>query len=157
MRVAFANAFGLLVCAGLGTAVGHWAERPAARTAAPARAVAESRPSAAVLALLAPFEPGATIDGWTVRRISGVERGAVHVLMARGDDAIELSVVLASDAGPTPAALAGRYAVYYSIRHSTTLAADSGVRLASALARVLSNNAKLPPPGLTPFQFDSRR
>jgi hypothetical protein len=158
VNAALGNALGLLVSVAVGGAAGHWAARSAPRVVrhATAARVATPRSAAATLAFLSPLKRGDNLDGWTVRRIGGVEHGAVHVLFARGDDLIELSVALSSDAGPVPPARAGRYAIFYSIRHSTTLEGDTGTSLAGALAQILSKNESVaPPPGLTPFQLDT--
>lgn len=101
-------------------------------------------------ALVAPLAEGSALGDYEVRELQAVgPEGAMQVVCAKGRAVVRLSVALATDEGPEPAALAGRYAIFYSQRGASP---EDGERLARALAEVLSKNDAAPaPPGMAPF------
>ncbi|UQA56285.1 hypothetical protein [Polyangium aurulentum] len=101
------------------------------------------------LALVAPLVPGARLEDFEVREVRAVQGGVLTLVLAKDRATVRLSVALAEDGGPAPPALAGRYAVFYSLRNAQP---EDGERLARALARILDKHADVPaPPGLGPF------
>jgi hypothetical protein len=130
---------------------------PAAPSASAASAVSAPRPppparrpaGPAELALVAPLVPGARLEDFEVREVRAVEAGVLTLVCAKDRATVRLSVALAEAEGPPPPALAGRYAVFYSLRNAEP---EDGDRLARALARILDAHADVPtPPGLGPF------
>jgi hypothetical protein len=131
---------------------------PAAPSASAASAVSAPRPpppppprpaGPAELALVAPLVPGARLEDFEVREVRAVEAGVLTLVCAKDRASVRLSVALAEADGPPPPALAGRYAVFYSLRNAQP---DDGDRLARALAKILDAHADVPtPPGLGPF------
>ena len=115
------------------------AGRPAPRPAGPAER-----------ALIAPLAEGSALGDYEVREIQAVgPEGAMQVVCAKGRAVVRLSVALATDDGPEPAALAGRYAIFYSLRGASP---EEGEQLARALAEILSKNDAAPvPSGMAPF------
>ena len=111
------------------------------------------RAGAAELAFLAPVTPGKPFEGWRVQGISAVFRGSIRVALARGHDRVQLRIVKAGS-GPVPPARSGPYAVYYSAKHVEGANSVDAQGLAQALARDVSKNQKLEPPGLKPFRQD---
>ncbi len=101
-------------------------------------------------ALVAPLREGAALDDFEVKAIHAVsEEGVLRVVCARGKAVVRLDVALASDEGPAPAAAAGDYAIFYSLKNATP---EEGERLAGQLAGVLKSNAGVVrPPGMAPF------
>lgn len=104
-------------------------------------------------ALVAPLAEGSALDDYEVREIHAVgPEGAMQVVCAKGRSVVRLSVALltpATEEGPEPPAVAGRYAIFYSLRGASP---EEGERLARALAEVLSKNDAAPaPPGMAPF------
>ena len=104
----------------------------------------------AELALVAPLRQGGRRGDYVVAEIDGVDaRGLVHVEAHRGVAVVKLVVALRADDGPSPPAVAGRYAVFYSTEGTSTNDAE---QLARALAVILEANAAKPaPPGMKPF------
>jgi hypothetical protein len=131
---------------------------PAASAVSAVPAVSAPRPTPppparpagpAELALVAPLVPGARLENFEVREVRAVESGVLTLVLAKERAIVRLSVALAEDAGPAPPALAGRYAIFYSLRNAQP---EDGERLARALARILDKHADVPaPPGLSPF------
>jgi hypothetical protein len=127
--------------------------RPAAVAppAPPPRAAgsAPAPPSSAERALVAPLAPGSDLAGFSVREIRGVEGGVMRVVCVKGKAEVRLDLALADEEGPTPPAVAGRYAVFYAVERATP---EEGEKLAKALAKVVEKNAAAPPPaGMAPF------
>ncbi len=144
----------LTVGAVLGYLVSH--ERPTQRTSGPHPApsstpittAAASEASPAELAVLAPLRVGGSLRGFDITAIDH-DVGMVQMVCRRDHATVRLDVTLAADAGPTPPAMAGPYAVFYEIDGASQAA---GEELALALAAVLQrNSAAPPPPSLTRF------
>lgn len=130
---------------------------PSAAPAAPKIAAAPSTSNhkpppeagAVELALISPLARGGDLGGFTIRDVRGVQDGVMRVVCAKGGATVLLDVALAAEGGPEPPALAGKYAVYYSIRGAEP---EDGVKLAQALARVIETHQQAPPPaGMTRF------
>jgi hypothetical protein len=63
-----------------------------------------------------------------------------------------LEIVLGADAAPPPPAIAGKYAIYYSIRSARVGVAEDPERLARALAEIVEKNREVATPsGMTTF------
>jgi hypothetical protein len=106
----------------------------------------------AELALVSPLAPGSALAGFVIREIRGVERGRLRVVCARERAVVRLDVALVDPEGPLPPAVAGRYAVFYSLKGATP---EEGERLAQKLAKAIGANAAVePPPGMTTFKPD---
>lgn len=106
-------------------------------------------PSAEELALIAPIQKDSDLGGFVVRDVRGVEDGVMRLVCAKDRAVVRLDVALLSEDGPAPPAMAGRYAIYYSLKNA---APDEGELLAKKLAAVIAAHADLPAPkGMTPF------
>ncbi|MRG90758.1 hypothetical protein [Polyangium spumosum] len=115
-----------------------------------ARPAPPPRPAGpAELALVAPLAPGSSLDGFTVREILAVRDGVLTLVCEKDRSVVRLSIALAADDGPTPPAVAGKYAIFYSARRGDPAEAE---RLAKALAALLEKHPDVPaPPGMTSF------
>lgn len=102
------------------------------------------------MAIVAPLTKGSTLGGWDVVRVEGTDRGALRVVCVQKRSVVRLYIALASDDGPAPPAVAGKFAIFYSLKDAS---AEDGERLATELAAVIKKNKDAPPPpGMTPFQ-----
>ncbi|MBA3547020.1 MAG: hypothetical protein H0T76_11095 [Nannocystis sp.] len=147
VRAAAVAGIAMGVGAGLGYLIAH---EPAPK---PAGVEHEQPPPAgpAELALVTPLMPGSTLADFEIAEIQAVSAGgALRVICGRGDATVTLDVGLVAAGGPTPPAVAGRYAIFYSIRGATS---QEGERLAVALAAILEQNeAASIPPGMAPYR-----
>src|SRR5262249_32277271 len=109
----------------------------------------------AELAVIAPLGPGKKLtERWTVREIRAVRDGTLRVVCAedggRGRGRVDLEIALSEDDGPSPPAVAGRFAIFYEARRAPP---ETAAELATALAKVIEKNKNVaPPPGLTAFR-----
>ena len=114
----------------------------------PAPPAVRPHASEAELALLSPLNEGDSLGGFDVAEIAPIDSEGLHRITCRKNDAaVRLDVALAMAAGgPRPPAVAGRYAVFYSLETGDP---GDGQRLARALASIIEANAAVPiPPGL---------
>jgi hypothetical protein len=143
------------IMAGISVGIGAGLGYLIAHEPAPQRGGVEpvKRPAAgpAELALLAPLGPGSALVDFEVAEIHAVgDEGTLRVLCERGEAIVALDVGLVAEAGPTPPATAGRYAIFYNTLRGAT--PKEGERLAMALAAILEQNATAPtPPGMAPY------
>jgi hypothetical protein len=135
--------------AGLGYAVAHEPAPP------PGQGEAAGRPRArpagpADRALVSPLSEGSALGEFQVKEIQAVnDEGVLRVVCARDHAVVRLDVALLSEDGPAPPAVAGRYAIFYSLKGATP---EDGERLAGELAAIVKANAGAPaPPGMKPF------
>lgn len=148
LRAASIAAFAFGVGAGLGYLIAHEPAPPPGRDGG---GTPRPRPAgAAERALLAPLREGSPLGDFEVKSIGAVnEQGVLRVVCAGDRAEVRLDIALLADDGPEPPAVAGRYAIFYSLKNATP---EDGERLAAALAAVLNANAAAPiPPGLAPF------
>ena len=143
-------ALSLAVGAGLGLVL---AREPAPPPGRDGGGPPKPRPAGpAERALLAPLTEGSPLGGFEVREIHAVSaEGLLRVICVQGRAVVRLNVALAApaDDGPAPPAVAGRYAIFYSLKNASP---EEGERLAVELSTVLKANAAAPaPPGLSPF------
>lgn len=147
VRAAMVASFALGVGAWLGYLVAH---EPVVHSAGQE----PERPAlagAAELAVVAPLGPGAALADFAVTEILAVRDGALRVVCEREAVAVALDVALAAEGGPTPPAVAGRYAIFYALRGAATH--EEGARLAAALAAVLrANEGAATPAGMGPYR-----
>lgn len=101
------------------------------------------------LALVAPLVVGGSLDGFEVFEIQAVRNGVLNVMCRKDRTTVRLWIALDSDKGPEPPAVAGQYAVFYSVPRG----GDADVeRLAKELAQMVEKHADLPAPkGMTAF------
>jgi len=146
-RAAIVAGISVGIGAGLGYLIAH--EPAPQRGGAPP----VKRPAAgpAELALLAPLGPGSALLDFEVAEIHAVgDEGTLRVVCGRGEAIVALDVGLVAEAGPSPPARAGQYAIFYNTLKSAT--PREGERLAVALAAILEQNAAAPiPPGMTAY------
>jgi hypothetical protein len=133
----------------LGYLVSHESP-PRAAVSRPSPAPTAVRPHAseAELALLSPLNEGDSLGGFDIAEIAPIDSdGLLRITCRKNDAAVRLDVALAmADGGPRPPAVAGRYAVFYSLERGEP---GDGQRLARALASIIEANAAVPiPPGL---------
>ncbi len=146
LRAALVASIALGIGAGLGYLIAHQPPPDPARTGP-----AQPRPaSPAELAVVAPLRPGHALADFEVTAIMAVDAsGALRIACGRGEASVTLELTLATDAGPTPPARAGPYAIFYALRVGATH--EQGERLAAALATIIQTNAEAPiPPGMAP-------
>ena len=146
VRAAMVASFALGVGAWLGYLVAHEPVQSAGQ-----KPVRPALAGAAELAVVAPLGPGAALADFAVTEILAVRDGALRVVCEREAVAVALDVALAAEGGPTPPAVAGRYAIFYALRGAATH--EEGARLAAALAAVLrANEAAATPAGMGPYR-----
>jgi hypothetical protein len=113
------------------------------------------RASEAERAFLRPLTEGRSLGGFQVRELRPVEKGSLRIVCERDGARVNLDIALLGPESPSPPAMAGPYAVYYSLERASQ--AD-GERLARELEKILTANAAVPPPpGLQPYPADPRR
>lgn len=127
--------------------------RPVAEGVAPARPP-PPRASEAEREFLRPLAEGRRLGGFEVRELRPVDNGSLRIVCERDGARVKLDIALLGPESPSPPAMVGRYAIYYSLERASQ--AD-GERLARELEKILAANAAiLPPPGLKPFRGEGR-
>ncbi len=101
------------------------------------------------LALVAPLVVGGSLDGFEVTEIQAIHKGVLNVAVRKERVTVRLWIAVDSEKAPKPPAVAGKYAVFYSVRSGDPAEAE---RLAKALAQIVEKHADIPPPkGMTEF------
>jgi hypothetical protein len=101
------------------------------------------------LALVAPLVVGGSLDSFEVTEIQAIRKGVLNVACRKDRAIVRLWIALDAEKAPKPPAVAGKYAVFYSVRDGDGAEAE---RLAKALAQIVEKHADLPAPkGMTEF------
>ena len=121
----------------------------ASSSSAPAAPPVARAAGAEELALVAPLVVGSSLVDFEVIEIHAMHKGVLDIVCRKGRSVVRLWIALASETGPEPPAMSGKYAVFYSVRSGDPADAE---RLAKALAEIVGKHSDVPiPKGMIEF------